>query len=147
MSIPVTVGPQDLQSILSSMLRGPDSFATMPDLVHRMEKGDWLSLAIMSAGQRFGPIPGAMTLAMDCASGASAEWTARIAREAKSTVLGDAINSYLPGICEGANVPDLGEAFRAPVVSKIPALIISGTLDGRTPVSNGAEAARQLKNG
>ncbi|MGY1424807.1 alpha/beta hydrolase [Lysobacter sp. A289] len=31
---------------------------------------------------------------------------------------------------------DLGEAFRAPLQSDVPALFISGTLDGRTPPGN-----------
>ncbi|MDX1582215.1 MAG: alpha/beta hydrolase, partial [Thermoanaerobaculia bacterium] len=143
-TIPVTVGVEDLQGILAGMLRGPDSFATMPDLVYRLEQDDWLALAIMSAGQRFGTLPGAMSLVMDCASGASAAWLKRIEREAKTTLLGDAINSFMPGICQGLGVPDLGDEFRAPVESDIPTLVIAGTLDGRTPSSNAAELEKQL---
>lgn len=46
--------------------------------------------------------------------------------------LGDAINAPFPEVCAGVNVPDAGDAFRSPLRSDIPALLISGTLDGRT---------------
>lgn len=43
-------------------------------------------------------------------------------------------------------MPDLGDDFRKPVRSEFPALLISGTLDGRTPVSNGEAVEEGLKN-
>jgi tetratricopeptide (TPR) repeat protein len=38
-------------------------------------------------------------------------------------------------------MPRLGDDFRARVVSDIPVLFVSGTLDGRTPISNAKEIA------
>jgi pimeloyl-ACP methyl ester carboxylesterase len=133
------IGPFDLQLVLAGLLAGPESFAAMPDLIVRLEQGDWTALALVAAGDRLGRSVGGMSLAMDCASGMSREWAARIAREAKSTLLGDAINWPSPDLCAGVGVPDLGDKFRAPVRSSIPALLISGTLDGRTPPSNAEE--------
>ncbi|MDX1643025.1 MAG: alpha/beta fold hydrolase [Thermoanaerobaculia bacterium] len=144
MVVGIGVGPLDLQAALAGMLRGPDSFAPMPDLVHRLEEGDWTALALLSAGRRMGQIWPMMSLAMDCASGATEARLERIATEAETTLLGDAINAPYPEICDGVPVPDLGDDFRAPVVSDIPALLISGTLDGRTPVANGDEVASHL---
>ena len=146
MSAPVTVGRSDLQSALAGMLEGPATFAAMPDFIARLEQGDWTALALASGGRRIGKAPSMMSVAMDCASGASAERTRRIAKEAGSTLLGDAINLPWPGICEGLDVPDLGDAFRAPFSSDVPALLISGTLDGRTSVRNGEAVARQMKS-
>jgi hypothetical protein len=57
---------------------------------------------------------------------------ARIAGEAQETLLGDAINLPFPEVCAGVSVPDLGDQHRAPLRSEVPALLISGTLDGRT---------------
>ena len=48
-------------------------------------------------------------------------------------------------MCQGLGIPDLGAAFRKPVRSSIPTLLISGTLDGRTPVRNGEEVLAGLK--
>lgn len=142
----MVIGPFDLQLVLAGMLRGPESFAAMPDLIARVEQGDWMALALVAAGDRLPQRINGMALAMDCASGMSPEWAARIAREAKTTLLGDAINWPFPELCQGVGVPDLGEAFRAPVRSSIPALLISGTLDGRTPPANAEEVLPGLKN-
>lgn len=143
---PMVVGPFDLQLVLAGMLTGPESFAAMPDLIARLEQGDWTALALAAAGDRLPRSANGMALAMDCASGMSREWAERIAREAPKTLLGDAINWPFPELCAGIGVPDLGDRFRAPVRSKIPALLISGTLDGRTPPSNAEEVLPGLKN-
>jgi pimeloyl-ACP methyl ester carboxylesterase len=131
-SVVVALGPFDLQLAIADLLGGPESFAALPDLVARLEAGDWTALALLKGARLAGTAPNAMTVAMDCASGASAARRARIAAEAPETLLGDAINVPFPEICAGVTVPDLGDAFRAPVERAVPALLISGTLDGRT---------------
>jgi len=142
---PITVGALDLQVVLAGMLDGPESFAVLPDLVWRLERGDWTALALLAADFRAGTAPSLMAVAMDCASGASTARRRRIANERAGALLGDAINLPFPHICSGVGVADLGDAFRAPVRSPVPALVISGTLDGRTPARNGEELARGLR--
>lgn len=145
-SVPLQVGAFDLQLALSEMLQGPDSFAGMPDFVGRLDSGDWTSLALQAGRTRMGRLPSAMSIAMDCASGASSEWRKRIASEAKSAVIGDAINFPFFGICEGLGIPDLGDDYRNPVRSDVPVLLISGTLDGRTPPRNAEAVMPGLPN-
>lgn len=140
------LGKLDLQSVLSSMLFGPDSFAEMPDFVARLEKGDWMALALAAVPNRFGSGNSAMSIAMDCASGISAARRARIAEEATHTLLGDAINAPFPEICAGLGIPDAGDAFRGPLVSNVRALLISGTLDGRTRPRQADELRRTMPN-
>ncbi len=146
MTAKVTVGKFDLQTALADMLAGPDSFSGMADFVARLEEGDWTSLALVSGARRNGPLFPAMSIAMDCASGAGDEWIDRIRSESASTLLGDAINFPFLQICEGLGIEDLGDSFRAPLKSEIPVLLISGTLDGRTPVRNAEAVAATLKN-
>lgn len=129
---PIVVGPLDFQAVIAQMLTGPETFAGLPDFVARTAAGDWTALALLAAPGRFGEAPLAMSVAMDCASGATTERRAKIAAEASNTLLGDAINLPFPELCAGLAVGDLGDAFRAPVRSAVPALLISGTLDGRT---------------
>lgn len=143
---PVVMGKLDLQRVLADMLFGPESFATMPDLVTRLEQGDWTALALAAAGGRFMPTPPLLQIAMDCASGISEERRQRIAAEAKLTLLGDAINFPFPEACAGLNVPVLDDAFRGPLVSEVPALLISGTLDGRTRPRQAEELRRTMPN-
>jgi len=61
-------------------------------------------------------------------------------------VLGATIDFPHPGICDAPGWPRLGDDLRAPVVSDVPALFVSGTLDGRTPVSNAEEIAAGFAN-
>jgi len=128
----VVVGKLDFQVAITDVLTSPETFAGLPDFVQRVEHGDWTALALVAAPRRIGDAGSAMSLAMDCASGISAGRKARIADEANHTLLGDAINAPFPEVCAGMNVADLGDDFRAPLVSDVPALLISGTLDGRT---------------
>jgi pimeloyl-ACP methyl ester carboxylesterase len=143
----VVVGKLDLQGALAGMLRGPAEFSGMPDFVYRLERGDWTALALGAGQQRMGQMWNMMSTAMDCASGMSAEWGSRIAAEAKETLLADAINLPYPDVCEGVPVPDLGDEFRRPGKSDTPVLLISGSVDGRTPPSNAEEVLPGLSNG
>ena len=142
----VAVGKFDLQLAVAGSLRGPSTFSLIPDAVARIENGDWTVLALSSLQHRTGEGIHGMSLAMDCSSGADRSWTERIAREARTTLLGDAINFPFPDVCIGQDIADMGDSFREAVKSEVPTLIISGTLDGRTPVKNGEEILPGLRN-
>ena len=146
MTANVVLGKLDLQVALADMLFAPDSFAGLPDLIARLEHGDWTALALLVAQRRMGSPGSAMSAAMDCASGISPARKARIAEEAKHTLLGDAINAPFPEVCAGMNIPDAGDDFRAPLVSDVRALLISGTLDGRTRPRQADELRMTMPN-
>lgn len=129
----IVLGPLDLQAAIAGMLRGPESIALIPALVAQLVAGDWQPFATEAAGERRGRLPSVLPVAVDCASGASDAWRARIAREAATSVLGDAINAPFPEVCAPWPVPPLGDDFRRNPRSDVPVLAISGTLDGRTP--------------
>ena len=141
-----TFGKLDLQIVLADMLTGPDSFAALPDFVARLEQGDWTALGLAAGRRRFGTAPALMSIAMDCASGISAARTQRIASEAKYTLLGDAINLPFPEVCAAVKFADAGDAFRGPLASNVPALLISGTLDGRTRPRQAEELRMTMPN-
>ncbi|HEX2123541.1 MAG TPA: alpha/beta hydrolase [Thermoanaerobaculia bacterium] len=140
------VGKLDLQVALADSLFAPSTFAGMPDVITRLEAGDWTALALLVAPRRQDNVSSAMSVAMDCSSGMTAARRQRIAEEAKQTLLGDAINMPYPEICAAMNVPDAGDAFRGPLVSDVPALLISGTLDGRTRPRQAEELRRTMPN-
>lgn len=142
----LTLGRGDLQFVIAQMLTGPETFGFLPDFIARLEEGDWTALALASARFRTGKTPSMMSTAMDCASGASAARRKTIAQQAATTLLGDAINLPYPDACSGLGVADLGDDYRAPVRSDVPALLISGTLDGRTPPRNAEEVMKGLPN-
>src|SRR3546814_11205704 len=72
-----------------------------------------------------------MAIGMDVASGVSPERLATFEEQAKPAILRDALNFPLPWFLGKFDVPDLGPAFRAPVETSAPVLVLTGTLDGR----------------
>lgn len=136
----------DVQLVSTSFLRGPSNFSGLLGLYLEMQQGDFSGVAplVLRAG-RSGNLR-AMSMAMDAASGISDERWERVTREREETLLGDAINFPFPQVSEGLGVPDAGPAFRENVETDIPALLISGTLDGRTPVHNAEEVRAGFSN-
>lgn len=142
----LVIGKYDVQRVSTFFLRGPSNFKGLISLYQAMSQGDFSGVAsLVVQANRSGRFD-AMPSAMDAASGASDERRALIAREREETLLGDAINFPLPEAAAGLGVPDLGPAFRAPVQTDVPALFISGTLDGRTPVHNAEEVRAGFSN-
>lgn len=71
--------------------------------------------------------------AVDGASGASPERWARIERESEGSLFGPVANLLFPAAAERLGLPDLGEELRSPLVSDVPTLFLSGTLDANAP--------------
>lgn len=88
-----------------------------------------------------------MSEAMDAASGMSKARYQQFLREDENTLVGGGDGLAGAMMAEALGVPLLREEFRAPVHSEIPALFISGTLDGRTPESNAEEVLGGFPNG
>lgn len=87
-----------------------------------------------------------MSFAMDIASGISPQRLELVNQQAKTSILGKALNFPMPqlnGVIEGL---DLGEEFRAFPHSKVPTLLLTGTLDGRTYIQSQQEATQGLTN-
>jgi pimeloyl-ACP methyl ester carboxylesterase len=131
-----------VMQLLTASAVGTDALLALPRLYHAASNGDFAEIAQQWVSLSNSSIGFAMAFMMDCSSGASAERRQRVAREADGTLLENAANIAFPDVCDAWGSPDLGAGFRAPVRSRVPVLFISGTLDGRTPVSN-AEAVRK----
>jgi len=136
--VKVVVNKFVMQWIAASNI-GTTVTASFPALYYRAARGDLSNPAQVWLNQTRGGIGSAMSYMMDCASGATAGRLAGIEREAKDTLLEDLADQIFPGVCAAWDAPDLGDEFRSPVKSNVPALFISGTLDARTPVSNAEE--------
>jgi pimeloyl-ACP methyl ester carboxylesterase len=92
------------------------------------------------------PIGTAMTYAMHVASGVSTDRLARINVQLPASLFGNAVNWLIgdPEFADALAVPDLGEDFRKPFRSDVPALLISGTLDGRTSESDARTVGQEF---
>ncbi len=135
----VALSKFDLQLLTASGIGSRRFISKLPARYHAMAQGDFSWAASKVLERRREWIGNAMSYVMDCASGVSEERSRRVRQEASGTLLEDLINFPFPDICDAWGSPDLGPAFRTSFTSHVPALFMSGTLDGRTPISNAEE--------
>lgn len=132
----------------SGLIKNPENIRNLPGLYAMMAMGNYQIVAreldkFAGGGMAFSP----MSVGMDVASGVSSERLATFRKQAKTAILGDVLNFPLPRFLGKFDVPDLGEAFRAPVETSAPVLVLTGTLDGRTYPEGHREILDALENG
>ena len=145
-SIAVAVGSYELAWYLRSLLTSQDTISHVPAFLAALEAGDFRELAVVAFHWRSAPAPPASVFAARCASGASPGRFLRIERESHEAMLGETASHADERVCRSFGVEPLPESFRAPVESPVPALFVSGTLDGDTPEENAIEVARGFPN-
>ena len=143
----VTIGKFDLQCFTRNLLASRDQISRLPGLYLAMVRGDFRELASTSLTSRRGSAPPAVDFAMRCASGASAVRREKARAQSGRAVLGSLADFPIPDVCDAWEIPDLGPGFRAPLVSRVPVLFVSGTLDAHTPASNAKEVLAGFPNG
>ncbi|MEL6791048.1 MAG: alpha/beta hydrolase [Pseudomonadota bacterium] len=87
-----------------------------------------------------------MSLAMDVASGVSNRRMHRVNAQAKDAIVGSMLNFPMPQLRGAIPDLDLGRGFRRSPRNRIPTLVLSGTLDGRTYPAGHREATDRLRN-
>jgi len=144
---------RDMQMLAAGMIADPRSAAQLLGVYLAVEKGvenpfDRILTRLMpdhltGAGE---PITlDAMPVAMDIASGVTADRRREVFDQSSKAILGSYLDSAL--MYDGmAPELDLGDAFRAGPVSDVPVLALSGTLDGRTTIDSQREALAGLTN-
>lgn len=144
--VKVTIGKFDLQLLTAVGMGDTNFISNLPALFYAMDNGNFSFIAPQVVAFRKRGIGSAMAFMMDCASGISKARFDRIEKEKPNTLLGAIIDFPFPKICEAWNQKDLGDSFRAPFKTNVPTLFISGTLDGRTPISNAEETRKGFSN-
>ena len=144
--VDVKVGGFGVQLLASALVANPPQLSMLPGIYLKLDAGQADSLAsIIPPPHRYFGISG-MPEAMDMASGVSPARLALIEKEAKTAVLGDAFNLPMPHLIGAIPGVDLGEDFRQPIRIETPALLVAGSLDGRTPLEEQAEVIAQFQN-
>jgi len=142
----IVVGEWDLRRWVAESLDAVPEIEAMLAAIPRMLDGEFRVLAQWAAVYRAPRPLNVMNLAMDCASYASRERLTHIAVAAPHATLGDVMSFPLATICDTPGLPRLPDGFRAAVSSRVSALLIAGTWDGRTPPRNAEEVARGMPN-
>jgi pimeloyl-ACP methyl ester carboxylesterase len=143
-SVEVSICRFDLQIITSYLIADPQQIRTLLWAYREADQGRFgFFTRFLTQPARIRGMPELM----DIASGISAERLQRVQSQAKTALLGDALNFPMPHLREALPDLDLGEDFRAPLTSDRPALFLSGTLDGRTYPESHAEVAAGFSQG
>jgi len=143
-SVSVSVSPFDVRILISVAMEDRETMAGVPRMIAAMARGDFRAAAAQLAGLAEQPIPSAMNLLVECASGGTATRRAQIRLQEPTALIGRVIDIPQPDICPTAGATDLGDGFRAQLNSSIPTLLVSGELDLRTPPSNADEVSRGI---
>lgn len=141
------VGGHALRFIIARFyLNDPDTTRYLPKLLYEIDTGrrPW-SLNFNVLQLLRSPVSLAW-FTTDAASGASALRARRIATEAKTARVRDALNFPFPDINAVWAMKDLGDAFRESVASNVPALFLTGTNDGITPPAQAREVMKGFSN-
>lgn len=143
--VELKLGGFALQLMAGGLIANPQTLVMLPALYLALDAGRTEVLTPFLG--EFTGIPGiaGMPEAMDLASGISPAKLAMVRREAETAVLGDALNFPMPHLLGDVPGVDLGEGFRAPLRIDHPALLMAGTLDGRTPLEEQEEVAAQFR--
>ena len=147
--IQVPVGADALRRFLIADIGDGNDFPVFPALLETLDRGD-PSILAWFAEKRFNQITGGvdlMVLGMECSSGVTANRQRQIDLEAQSSPFGNTMNLLYPEVCTALPNVDLGDTFRGPLVSNVPVLFVSGTLDSNTPPFQAEELRWGMPNG
>jgi pimeloyl-ACP methyl ester carboxylesterase len=131
------------------LLYSPVSARRLPDLIHRAASGDWRPLAEAAIARRRDTMaPGSigLYLSVTCAEDLPGIDPAEASREAAGTFLGDYRYREQRAACGRWVTGGVPDDFHKPVVSDVPALLLSGALDPVTPPDAGADVSAHLTN-
>lgn len=142
---PLAIGEFDLQMYAVQLLGSARSAARLPRIYEALWQGDYSDLTDAVQRQRRGWLGSALPYAIKCSS--ISEASRRGFRYAQgSSPLGQALNFPFPGICQawglGSTAGEEESQQKSRPAFQTPALLISGTLDARTPLGNAQQAAK-----
>ena len=122
---------------MRSRLYRPKSATMLPWMIHRAYAGDWNPLVkeLLSDAREADPaFSFGLFLSITCSEDVAFIREPDVARETQGTFLGDYRVRQQQAACKEWPTRTLPKDYRAPVISAIPALFVSGDADGGTPL-------------
>jgi pimeloyl-ACP methyl ester carboxylesterase len=143
----VTVDARVVASVLFGALYSPLTASLVPTLVARAEQNDFQSLfALASAGDASENMSLGMQLSVVCSEDAPRVTAGDLERESAGTIFGGYLLSGQRKACAMWPAGTVDASYYEPVVSDVPALILSGDVDPVTPPGWGEAVATHLTN-
>ncbi|HJQ40452.1 MAG TPA: alpha/beta fold hydrolase [Thermoanaerobaculia bacterium] len=135
--IEVRIGPDALRRILVADIGDGNDFPVFPALLRTIEQGDPSILAwFVEKRYNQASMSGVdlMYTGMRCSGGATASRDREIAQQTPVSIFANALNGSFPEVCAALpTAVEQPDAFKSPIISDLPILFISGTLDSNTP--------------
>jgi pimeloyl-ACP methyl ester carboxylesterase len=128
----ISVGADALRYILRRDIGDASDLPVFPRLLYSIDRGDPTLLGWF-VQKRYQLGAHVMSTVMDLASGVSPQRRAMIEAQAARSPFGNISNFLMGDVAGDLEVPDLGPEFRAPIVSNVRTLFLSGTLDWNAP--------------
>jgi pimeloyl-ACP methyl ester carboxylesterase len=120
-----------------SRLYRPASATRLPLMIHRAYLGDWRPIVegiLDNAAELNAELSVGLLFAITCSEDVAAIREEDIARETAKTALGDYRVRQQQTACSHWPKTSLPRSYRAPVHSSVPALFVSGDMDGASPL-------------
>ncbi|PWH15816.1 MAG: alpha/beta hydrolase, partial [Anaerolineae bacterium] len=141
----LTVTPRLVTNMVFNTLYVPDLTATLPVAIHAAyAEGNYIPL-ISTAFMLDAGLYDGMFYAVTCTEDAPLIDPAEAARRSADSVFSDRTMDFA-AVCAEWPKGEVSAAFRAPVQSDVPVLILSGEADPITPPYHAEEAAHSLSN-
>ncbi|HKK20871.1 MAG TPA: alpha/beta fold hydrolase [candidate division Zixibacteria bacterium] len=134
----LTLGDSYLQIMVANNMHSGDWTRAFPRFYYRLSHGQFRLVANWLRNFRRRPVGNAMTYAVIGSDGCDQIRLDEARRESDTTILSDFGISTVrqPLMLKAWGDLDLGSSFREPIHSKVPVLLIGGTLDAVTPMAN-----------
>jgi len=144
----VTIEGRLVASVLFSALHSPLTASLVPSLIAKAEQNEFQTLlALAYAGDASGEnMSIGMQLSVLCSEDATRISGQDVGRESAATVFGLHLSAGQLQACGSWPRGEVGDDYFKPVVSDIPALVLSGDLDPVTPPGWGDAVAQHLRN-
>jgi len=143
------LGQRGVAQTLRYMLYSTGEAVLVPLMFHQAVQGDWKPLAQSAYlhGSAMGSGADGFYQSVTCVEDVASIREEAIGPAVSGTFLGDFRVRQQKAACEGWPMRNLGPEIQAPVVSDVPALLVSGERDPATPAANGEKVVRTLKRG
>jgi len=145
----IRVEARVVASILFSALYSPMTASIVPSLVDQAERNEFqglFALALAGEGADENMSVG-MQLSVLCSEDASRVTADEVKHETEGTMFGSHLLGNQLKACDVWPRGHVGHAYYEPVVSDIPALVLSGDLDPVTPPKWGETVVKHLRHG
>lgn len=145
----VTIDGRAVATLLSGALYAPLVASLLPEFIVRAEAGDFQGLVALGSMNEAGSenMSVGMHLSVVCSEDAPRIRDGDVARASAGTIFSDYLAASRLKACDFWPRGSLPADFYDPVVSQVPALVLSGALDPVTPPSWGTDVAVHLSHG